>query len=481
MTTISTSSTVTSTQSSYSVERSDLSVEDAVTNKVQPILDRANAVAVLYNNNTSKISAYEEMQSLLLDLSDAADALAAASGDETDSFSERSATLTASSSSSSSAIDASTLLSVSVDAGTTTGTHTVTVEQLATAERAMSSSQSSRSDALGYEGSFTIAAGDNTAATVDITSDMSLDDIVSAINDVSDSTGVTASVLKISDDEYTLVLTASDTNQEIALSTTSGSVLSDLGITESDGSTLADVIQEAQPAIITVDGVTVTRDSNEIDDVLDGVTFDLTKADPDTTITVDIEADTDAVTEAINDFVDAYNAWRDFVDTNTSLNDDGDGASSDATLFGDSTLYSVATSIDSALTDYINGLSLGSIGILLNEDNNLEIDDDTLADALSSNYDNVQSMFKTMMDSIYDTTQAAANEDDSSLQSLIDSLNDQNDGYQDRYDTLIDQANSYYEYLLDRYGDYEATISYNNQMADIIQELMNYDSSSSSS
>ena len=48
-------------------------------------------------------------------------------------------------------------------------------------------------------------------------------------------------------------------------------------------------------ASVTLDGVTVTRSGNTIDDILDGVTFDLLKGDPDTTVALNVGRDTDAI------------------------------------------------------------------------------------------------------------------------------------------------------------------------------------------
>jgi len=383
------SATVSSSQSSSSVDRSGLTVDDVVTAKVQPYLDRIDSINSTISTNETKVSAYEDMQKLLTNLENAADALRDPLDSSTDVFNMRSATLTSSDAS----VTASNVMSVSVDAGTTTGTHTVTVTQLAQSERIASNSISSRTDALGYSGTFTIGESGKSSATIDVTSDMSLNDIVTAINKNTSTTGVTASLVAVTSSTYKLVLTGADTNQTIDMSTSSGTVLSDLGITGSDGSTAANVLQEAQPAILTVDGVSgIERDTNEIDDVIDGVTMDLTAASPDTTITMTIGNDTSSVSNAIETFVESYNAWRQFVAQNQATNSDGT-ASSSATLFGDSTLRSIATQIDSSLTSIIGSTSLGAIGISVNSDNELEIDSDTLNTALSSNFDAVQKLF----------------------------------------------------------------------------------------
>lgn len=385
--------TASSSQTSHSVDRSGLSVDDVVTAKIQPILDQIDSINASISANQSKISAYEDMQQILINLLNATDALRDPLSNDADVFDNRSASLA-----SSNGADADNALSVDIDAGTATGNHTVTVTQLASAERIGSAGQSSRTAALNMAGSFTLGESGKSAATINVTAGMSLNDIAAAINKQAGSTGVSATVITVSGDtgnpQYMLVLSGADTNQNIALSTTAGNVLTDLGITGADGATPANVLQEAKPAILTVDGIPgIERDTNDIDDVIDGVTLHLTQADPDNKITLKIQNDTSAVKDAINLFVDSYNAWRSFVAQNQATQTDGT-ASSGAVLFGDSTLRSVATQIDTALTSFIDGSALGAIGIKLNADNNLEIDDTKLDAALSGNYDQIKKLFQ---------------------------------------------------------------------------------------
>jgi len=556
------SASVTSSQSSSSVDRSGLSVDDVVTAKIQPYLDRIDTINNTVTSNQTKISAYEDMQKLLTNLENAVDALRDPLDSKSDVFNMRSATLTSSNGS----VTASNLMSVSVDPGTAAGTHTVTVTQLAQAERIASSTVSSRTGALGYSGTFTIGESGKTGASINVTADMSLNDIVTAINSNTSTTGVTANIVAVSGTSYKLVLTGADTNQSITMSTSSGTALSDLGITGSDGSTAANVLQAAQPAILTVDGVSgIERDTNEVDDVIDGVTMDLTAADANTTVTMTIGNDTSSVSNALETFVESYNAWREFVSQNQATNSDGT-ASSSATLFADSTLRSVATDIDSTLTSIVGSTSLGSIGISLNSDNQLEIDSDTLDNTLSSNFDAVKKLFsytadtssadlnlvahgsstyagtftlnvttdssgnvtgatatdssgnttalnvsgsvisgksgtayaglqfsfsgtqsesitvtasQGIADKIYQTSDAAADTATGSVQSLISTLESQDDTLTGKASDLQTQANNYYNYLLDYYGRLEARISEANQTADLLSQLLSSDNSSS--
>jgi flagellar hook-associated protein 2 len=388
------SATYTTSTSSYSVNRSGLTTEEAVTLKVQPYLDRIDSISTLITENETKISAYETMQSLLQDLQTYAEYLQNPDDDDNDAFSYRTVSLTSSGSS-----DASTVVSAEIEDGTATGSHTIVVQQLATAQRLGSTVKSSTSSTLGLEGAFTLAEGSYAGATISVTASMSLSDVASAINAQSANTGVSASIITVSSSssnpQYELVLTATDTGEAIEMNTLSGTALSDLGITGSDGSTAATVLQEANQAILTIDGVSgITRSSNDIDDILDGVTLHLTKADASSTITMAITSDTTSVENAISNFVDAYNSWRSFVSLNQTVDSSTGEASSDATLFGDSTLRSVANAVADALSTYFDSSSLTAIGITYDSSNYLEIDTATLQDALTNSFASVQKLFE---------------------------------------------------------------------------------------
>jgi flagellar hook-associated protein 2 len=396
-TTTSTGSTaptgVTSGQSSSSVDRSGLSVDDVVDAKLAPYLNQIDSISTTITSNQTKVSAYQDMQQLLTNLENSLDALRNPIDSTTDVFNMRAASLTSSDAS----ITAANVMSVTVDPGTDEGSHTVKVTQLAQVERLSSGTQTSRTTALGETGTFSIGESGKTSASINITATMSLNDVVSAINAQESTTGVTANIVAVTGSTYQLVLTGADTNQTINMSTGSGTVLSDLGLTQADGSTAATVLQEAKPAELTVDGVAIQRDTNDVDDAIDGVTMNLTALTNGATVTVNIGNDTTSVSDAIQTFATSYNAWRTFVSQNQATNSDGT-ASSSATLFGDSTLRQTSTAIDSALTSLIGSTSLGAIGITVNANNELDIDTTTLTTALQTNFSSVQQLFSYTAD-----------------------------------------------------------------------------------
>ncbi|WP_286807129.1 flagellar filament capping protein FliD, partial [Marinimicrobium sp. UBA4209] len=67
--------------------------------------------------------------------------------------------------------------------------------------------------------------------------------------------------------------------------------------------------QEGKDAILSVNGLEVTRTTNTIDDVIDGMTFDILNADPAQEISINVSEDRALAETAIRDFVEAYNTF----------------------------------------------------------------------------------------------------------------------------------------------------------------------------
>jgi flagellar hook-associated protein 2 len=401
-TSASTTTYTSATSTSATTDTSDIDWNALIEVAVQAKLSKADTIDLKITANEAKIAAYQELQSLLSDVADAADALRAVSGTSnsgTDVFLDRAAYLTANGD-----VDASAALSATVEDGSDVGSYDIQILQLAKAHKIAGSTQASKSEDLGLPGVMSLGVVDGEAVEITITDTMSLADIADAINAESEETGVQATVLRVSDSSYRLVLSGVETGETIAASAVSGDdVLASLGVTASDGA-FADVLQEAQDAILTLDGITVTRSSNNIDDLLDGVTLHLyqtTQDDPDTdsdvSITLEVGADVSSAKEAIQALVDAYNAFRDFVATQQTLASDGTVAE-DAVLFGDGTMRSATLSVYSALTATIDDESMALIGLSFDSDSTLVVDEDTLDNALLDDLDTVKALLSFQLD-----------------------------------------------------------------------------------
>jgi flagellar hook-associated protein 2 len=154
-------------------------------------------------------------------------------------------------------------------------------------------------------------------------------------------------------------------------------------------------LQDGTDARIKLNGIEITRSTNTIDDAIDGITLTLQKAEPGTTVSMNVSQNTGAIRTLIQNFVDAYNDFVSYVneqfDYDTEQQQGG-------TLLGDTTLITVHSRIRSILIDEVSGLSgdltaLVQIGISSDSDGILSIDESTLNDALQNNLDQVINLF----------------------------------------------------------------------------------------
>ena len=170
----------------------------------------------------------------------------------------------------------------------------------------------------------------------------------------------------------------------------------DLGIFTALGEVRKRELVEGADASIIVDGVTTTSTKNTVEDVIPGVTLNLLKADADTTITLKVDRDLDAIMEKISAFVDAYNEVMTYIQQQQSY--DNDEEESGGTLFGDGTLSSVKSDITSTLIQSVWGVSseysmMGLVGINLDNEGQLSIDSDKLEGYLKTNFNDVRNLF----------------------------------------------------------------------------------------
>ena len=386
-----------STKGSASTDISKIDWNSIIEASVQAKLAKADSIDVKITGNEAKVSAYQNLQSLLAALKTSAQALRAPTGTlarTDDVFLQRAAFFTANGS-----VDASSSVSVTTESGAQTGGHDLKILQLAKAHKVAGSTVASASTNLGHAGVISLGTVGGGSADITITSDVTLNEVAEAINNQASTTGVKASVLKVADAQYELVLTASETGRTISASEVSGDdVLNALGVTSADGG-FADELQASKRAIVEVDGVEITRSSNDISDIFDGMTFHLYQTTPaDTSITVDVGTDLSSAKTAVQSFVDAYNAVRQATAAQQAMSADGT-ASSDAVLFGDGTLRNISQSTYTALNTSIDDRSMADIGLSFNSSNNLVLDESKLDNALLDNLDAVKSLFTFQMTS----------------------------------------------------------------------------------
>ncbi|MEW6461259.1 MAG: flagellar filament capping protein FliD, partial [Pseudomonadota bacterium] len=224
------------------------------------------------------------------------------------------------------------------------------------------------------------------------------------------------------------------------------------------------VITQAKSAKLTIDGLQLVRDSNKIEDALEGVTIDLVSAQSATdltdgkTISLTVGVDKGSVKSNLQKFVDAYNALISSSAQLTAVVEVKGSAPVAGPLVGDSTVRSVMSGLRNEIVKMTGGSedsvkALANLGITTDEDGKLSIDDTELTAALDSNFDQVGS-YLTGEDGLmgrlsgfvsgYVATDGVLNQRDSALRGTLQNIDKQRESLDKRVESL--QTRLYAQY-----------------------------------
>ena len=361
------------------------------------------------------------------------------------------------------------VLAATTDATATAGRYDVSVDRLATAAKQTGSVGYAAGAALPTSGTFQLTRLDTSGASrtlgivaIDASSTLeSVRDAVNALNAGTSPSGVSASIINVSDGDRRLVLTAGATGvaNGFSLSDDGSGVLNSLGL-DSNG-TAPPVVQAAADASFTIDGLAMTRSTNTVRDAVTGLTLAL-GAIGESTIAVDRNLAT--ASDTAQTFVSGYNKMVATLKTQTNAGQP---------LAGDSLARTLRSTLAGILltpagsggrpTTGGNGVAsdlttLGTLGISVQRDGTLALDaakfqsvaGARVADAtalLADRMGAVSSFLDTTAAPItgqIDTRSQAIDAKDSRLQRRIDDL-----------DSRLDKRRTA---LLAQYSKYEAAL-----------------------
>jgi len=312
--------------------------------------------------NDEKIAALKELQTLVGTLKDSmANLYGATSFDNSRNIFESKQIFA----STNNTTEAASLIGVVASNAAETGSYKFEINQVASKHKLSSNTQTVAASAdvtgLTGTGTFTITGGSG-SSSVTVAAGDTLQDIRDKINNVKDTTGIQASVVKVSETESTLILTSTEEGEanRMSFSDDSGSVLQNLGILVNGSPTTIDtdnVIDDGNNASITLDGITVTRGSNEFSDLIDGLSISLYDAEPGTEITIEIEQDLNQAKTAILNFVEAYNAVQTFINEKTFVDPTTGESSEDAVLLGNTSVKGIESALQQIAGSFANGVT----------------------------------------------------------------------------------------------------------------------------
>ncbi|MCW2481750.1 flagellar filament capping protein FliD [Candidatus Symbiopectobacterium sp. NZEC135] len=277
------------------------------------------------------------------------------------------------------------------------GTYSVEVQNLATAHSLISSKETSNKTALGDNAETRTLIikqdGQDKPLEIKLTKEQtSLEGIRDAINKANGDVG--ASIIKADDNSFYLTITSKSTgsNSQMTISVSGDETLNQK-LSYSAGSSTNSMKQQtaAENAIIKLNSIEVVRQSNTINDAIEGVTLNLkSESAVDTPETLTLTSDTAPMKKAVQEWVDAYNALQTTIgnltkftatDPNSDTPDPSNGV-----LLGNGTVRGIQTNLKMQISSAQSGMSISTLnemGIKQNPvSGKLEVDSDKLQKSL---------------------------------------------------------------------------------------------------
>lgn len=361
-----------------------------------------------------------------------------------------------------------TALVGSVTGSAAPGSYAISVQQLAKSQKMRSDSQASSTTALGQAGELSFQIGSGDPIKVNVVATDTLTDIAAKI---SRSGGRISAGIINAGGSFRLSLQGLDTGESNSITVTEGGSIN-LGLSKP-----ANLVEAAQDAKLTVDGLAVTRPTNSVADAIPGVTLALTK--PTTTpATITIGSDSSALKVKLSNFVSAYN---DIVNSAHSATGYGTSKASNSVLAADSAMRRSLDKVTSLVTGQVAGTSsispfrsLSAVGLSTSKDGTLSLDSTKLDAALAKDPGAVSRLFVT------DTASGATGV----MKTLADSINDlvgTTGPVKSRQDALAAQSKRIASSIEDkqkRIDEYEAGLK--KQFAALDQAMSKYSAMSSS-
>ena len=237
---------------------------------------------------------------------------------------------------------------------------------------------------------------DKTTRAITIPSGATLTTVASSLDALS---GVSANILNKGDGTYSL-LVRSDTGLNSALRLSVTETGGDPGLSTFDNSTNnTQQATAASDASLTVDGVSITRSKNSIDDLFDGFTLSLSST---TTSAFRIKSSLDKSSSltTLKGFVDSINTLRKKINDLSS----NDLNSEKGPLHNNIIVNTIKNKINKILSGPIVGFDtsnkyLAELGVSTNQDGTLELNEQTF----NSKFDNNTSVFNAIFNSMYNS------------------------------------------------------------------------------
>ena len=337
------------------------------------------------STENARLSAYGQLSSAIEKLQNAAKAF---EGDTT--FGQYSASQTGES------------FSASASSSAVAGNYRIKVTSLASTQTLIANGVADKAAANGTGGvvKFTLENGE--VKTLDLGGKgTSLEEIAKAIN-ADKELGLSASIMNDgSGTPFRLMISTTATGTQASIGDITVEGNDDLGALL-DKTDMTE--QAATDAVIKVNGIEVTQATNKLENVIQGVTLNVSKVDTEAQ-TLTVTRNDDKTKSAINEFITAYNNVQKFIKSSTAYTEGAGGS----ILNGDNTARTVQTRLSGIMSfQSSNGgafKTLSDLGIRTQADGTIQLDDAKFSKALTENRDDIAKLFQDKTNGIATYTQ----------------------------------------------------------------------------
>ena len=253
-------------------------------------------------------------------------------------------------------------------------------------------------------------ANSQSTISVNTTSSTTLKDLRDLINNAvtdSDSDGekdVLASIIYDGTNYMLMLKSESGASNEMKVTASSDLANTISGVSYNYNATTSNMTQRVSGinSAFTVDGISMTRSSNEIKDLFDGFTLDLLATNS-SAIRVSSQVDLTKIKALMNDYVLTYNEVMSLIDSLTTSGDTALGGSNEAgALNGNSLLMSIKSQLRGLSTKSIGGYEggpyfLSQMGIKTERDGSLTLNQSDLEESFDFNPEMVHAFFSDQL------------------------------------------------------------------------------------
>lgn len=354
-------------------------------------------------------------------------------------------------------------LSASVSDGTLDATYDINVTQLATRGNVTTNGFDSKTDDVtSTDSEIVIKFNQEDDITLNIAANSSLEDIRDEINNNVE--GVKSSIL-FDGSQYRLTLSSEETGSKGSISSVE---IVDIMNTE--------VSNVGQDASFTANGISITSPTNTIDGAIEGLTMNLNSLG---SSSLTIKNDDSLIKDALTQFVESYNGFKDRMDKLTAFDVD---SGSSGSLNGEYTVRSVSNQLSRMISSTSGNERidmLADLGISITNDGRLEIDENKLDNEIGVNKDNIVSFLTNedygfankmgdMIDKTLNSTGIISNAITSS-ENRIEDLRDRYTRLESNIEKNIDRYRTQFQQLDSMIAQMSQTSNYLNQQLNLLR------------